>query len=155
MALDLPYKPQTFSITKSSLLAREYQHVNIQSLTHQIILKPLLTNSNRLLQHIRKSIRRKYKLFLRTNNSIKETTTITAIIIATAATLYTTATDRDYVTLYIIRKDIAYKNILRRNKKSPKLSSELLIEIDLVNLTTDLKNDLTNILQIIRMTIPT
>ena len=91
-------------------------------------------------------MRRRYKLFLQTDNSIKEITTITAITVATVATLCITATDRDYIVLYIIRKDIAYRNILRRNKKSLKLSLKLPIEIDLVNLTTDLKNDLTNIL---------
>ena len=95
---------------------------------------------------MRKSIRRKYKLFLQTNNFIKKTTTITAITIVTAATPYTTVTDKDHIALYIIRKDVAYRNILRRNKKSPKLSLELLIETDLANLTTDLRNDSTNIL---------
>jgi len=64
----------------------------------------------------------------------------------TATTLRTTATKRDYVALYIIGKDIAYRDILRRSKKSLKLSLELLIEISLVNLTTDLRNNLTNIL---------
>ena len=61
-------------------------------------------------------------------------------------TLYTTATKRNYITLYIIGKDITYKNILRRNKKSLKLSLELLIETDLKNLITDLRNNSTNIL---------
>jgi len=43
----------------------------------------------------------------------------------------------------------------RRNKKSLKLSLGLLIETSLANLTTDSRNDLTNILWIIRITIPT
>ena len=30
------------------------------------------------------------------------------------------ATNRDYIALYIIRKDIAYKNILKRSKKYTK-----------------------------------
>ena len=66
--------------------------------------------------------------------------------IVTAATPCITATKRDYVALYVIGKDIAYKNILRRNKKSPKLSLELLIETSSANLITDLRNDSTNIL---------
>ena len=91
-------------------------------------------------------MRRKYKLFLQTNNSIKEIITITIITVVIAVTPYTTATDKDHVALYIIRKDVAYKNILERNKKNPKLNLKLLIETDLANLTTNLRNDLTNIL---------
>ena len=71
---------------------------------------------------------------------------MTIITVVTVVTPYITATDRDYVALYIIKKDVAYKNILKRNKKSLKLSLKLLIETDLVNLITDLRNDLTNIL---------
>jgi len=67
-------------------------------------------------------MRRRYKLSLQTNNSIEETITITT---TTAATPYTTATDRNYIASYIIRKDIAYRNILRRSKKSPRLSLEI------------------------------
>ena len=137
---------------KSLPLTREYQYIDTQSLTHQITLEPLLINFNCLLQHIRKSIRRRYKPSLQTDNSIKEIITTT---VATAVTLYITATKRNYVTLYIIGKDIAYRDILRRSKKSLKLSLELLIEIGLVNSTTDLRNDLTNISQITRITIPT
>jgi len=74
---------------------------------------------------------------------------------ATATTLYTTATERNYVALYVIGKDIAYRDILRRSKKSLKPSLKLLIETDLANLTTNLRNDSTNILWIIRMTILT
>ena len=54
--------------------------------------------------------------FLQTNNSIKETITITTI------TIITIVTNKDYIALYIIKKYITYKNILRRSKKSLKLS---------------------------------
>ena len=152
MALDLPYKLQTFFIIKSLPLAREYQYIDMQSLTYRITLEPLLINFNYLLQYTRKSIRRRYKPSLQTDNSIKEITTTTAV---TAVTPRITATKRNYVALYIIGKDIAYRDILRRNKKSLKLSLELLIETGLANSTTDLRNDLTNILWITRITIPT
>ena len=152
MALGLFYKLWTSFIIKLLPLAREYQYIDTQSLTYWITLEPLLINFNRLLQHIRKSIRRRYKPSLQTDNSIKEIITITAV---TVATLRITATKRNYVTLYIIGKDIAYRDILRRSKKSLKLSLELLIEIGLVNSTTNLRNDLTNILQIIRIIILT
>ena len=122
MALDLPYKPWTSFTIKSSLLAREYQHVDMQSLTHQITLEPLLTNFNCPLQHIRKSIQRRHKLFLWTNNFIEETTTTITITITTTATPCTTTTNRNHIALYTIRKDVAHGNILRRSKKSLKLS---------------------------------
>ena len=67
-------------------------------------------------------------------------------IIVTIVTPCTIITEKDHIALYVIGKDITYKNILRRNKKSLKLSLELLTEIGLANLTTDLRNDLTNIL---------
>ena len=67
-------------------------------------------------------------------------------MVVTAATPCTTVTNRDYVTLYVIRKDITYKNILKKNKKSLKLNLKLLIEINLANLITDLRNNSTNIL---------
>ena len=91
---------------------------------------------------------RRYKPSLQTNNFIKEITTIT---VATVATPYITATGRDHIALYIIGKDITYKNILKRNKKSLKLNLELPIETSSANLITDLKNDLINILQIIKI----
>jgi len=115
----------------------------MQSLTHRITLEPLLTNFNRLLQHTKKSIWRRYKPSLQTNSSIKEITTITA---ATATTLHITATKRNHVALYVTGKDIAYRDILRRSKKSLKPSLELLIEIGLANSITNLRNNLTNIL---------
>ena len=88
-------------------------------------------------------MQKKYKPFLQTNNSIKE---ITTIIIITAVTPHITATKRNYIALYIIGKDITYKNILRRSKKSLKLNLKLLIKINLVNSITNLRNNLTNIL---------
>jgi len=97
----------------------------MQSLTHQITLKPLLTNSNYLLRRIRKSIRRRYKLSLQTDDSIKEIITIITITATTIATPYITATNRNHVALYITRKDVTYRNILRRSKKSLKLSLEI------------------------------
>ena len=54
--------------------------------------------------------------FLQTDDFIKEIITITAIIVVTVVT------DKDHVALYIIKKDITYGNILRRSKKSLKLS---------------------------------
>ena len=91
-------------------------------------------------------MRKKYKLFLQTNNSIKKTITITVITVVTVVTPYITATNRDHVALYVIRKDVAHKNILRRNKKSLKPNLKLPTETDLANSTTNLRNDLTNIL---------
>ena len=64
-------------------------------------------------------MRRRYKLSLQTNNSIEE---IIIIIIVIIATPYTTATKGNHVALYIIRKDVAHRNILRRSKKSLRLS---------------------------------
>jgi len=59
---------------------------------------------------------RRHKLSLWTNNSIEKTTTTTAITITTAVTPCTTATNRNHVALYAIRKDVTYGNILRRSK---------------------------------------
>ena len=81
-----------------------------------------------------------YKLFLQTNNFIKEIITITIIAIATAAT------DRNHIALYIIRKDITYKNILRRSKKSLKLNLGLLTKTNLAYLIINLRDNLINIL---------
>ena len=88
-------------------------------------------------------MQRKYKPFLQTDDFIKEITTITA---ATVVTPCTTATERDHVALYVIGKDVAYGNILRRNKKSLKPSLKLPIKTGLANLITDLRNNSTNIL---------
>ena len=64
-------------------------------------------------------MQKRYKPFLQTNNFIKEITTITVVAVAP---LYITATERDYIALYIIGKDITHKNILKRSKKSLKLN---------------------------------
>ena len=74
---------------------------------------------------MRKSTRRKYKLFLQTDNFIEEIITITAITVVTAATPCIATTDRNHVALYIIRKNVAYKNILERSKKSPRLNLKI------------------------------
>jgi hypothetical protein len=52
----------------------------------------------------------------------------------------------NYVALYITRKATNYKTTPKKNKKSLKLNSGLLIETSLANLITDLTNDLINIL---------
>ena len=69
--------------------------------------------------------------------TITETATIPTLI-----SPYTT----NHATLYAIRKAIIYRTIPKKNKKSLKLSLGLLIEINLVNSTTNLINDLINIL---------
>ena len=66
---------------------------------------------------------------------------ITAII-TTLISLYII----NHVALYIIKKAANHKTILRKNKKSPKLSLGLLTKTSLANLTTNLINDLINIL---------
>ena len=40
----------------------------------------------------------------------------------TVAPPHITATERDYVALYVIGKDITYRNILKKSKKSLRLS---------------------------------
>ena len=67
-------------------------------------------------------MQRRYKPFLQTNNSIEEIITITVIAIVPP---YITATEKDYIALYIIGKDITYKYILKRSKKSLKLKISL------------------------------
>jgi hypothetical protein len=52
----------------------------------------------------------------------------------------------NHAALYAIRKAVVYGTTPKKNEKSLKLSLGLLIETSLVNLTTDLINDLTNIL---------
>jgi 2-keto-4-pentenoate hydratase/2-oxohepta-3-ene-1,7-dioic acid hydratase in catechol pathway len=59
------------------------------------------------------------------------------ITVATVATSYIAATKKNYVALYIIGKDITYRDILRRSKKSLKLSLGLPIKTSLVNSTTN------------------
>ena len=67
-------------------------------------------------------MRRRYKPFLQTDNSIEEIITIT---IAAAATPCITATERNHIASYITGKDIIYKNILKRSKKSLRLSLKI------------------------------
>ena len=52
----------------------------------------------------------------------------------------------NHVVLYIIRRAVDYKTTPKKNKKSPKLSLGLPTETSLVNLITDLTNDLINTL---------
>ena len=73
----------------------------------------------------------------------------------TAITIATVVTNKDHVALYIIKKDVTYRNILRRNNKSLKPSLGPLIETSLINLITDLTNDLINILWTTRIIILT
>ena len=67
-------------------------------------------------------MRRRYKPSLQTNDSIEEIITITTVAVAP---LCITTTERDHVALYIIGKDIAYKNILKRSKKSLRLGLKI------------------------------
>ena len=67
-------------------------------------------------------MRRIYKLSLQTNNFIKKTITITVITIAITVTFYTTTTNKNHIALYIGGKDITYRNILKRSKKSLKIN---------------------------------
>jgi hypothetical protein len=50
---------------------------------------------------------------------------MTIITVATAVTPYITTADRNHIALYVIRKDITYKNILGRSKKSPRLNLKI------------------------------
>jgi hypothetical protein len=61
----------------------------------------------------------------------------------------------NYVVLYVTKKAINHRTTPKKNKKSLKLSSGLLIKTSLVNLTTNLINDSINILWTIRMIILT
>jgi len=70
-------------------------------------------------------MRRRHKLSLQTNDSIEEIITITITTITTVVTPCITTTDRNYVASYITGKDVAYRNILKRNKKSPRLSLKI------------------------------
>ena len=97
-------------------------------------------------------MQRRHKPFLQTDDFIKEMIIIT---VATIVTPCVTATERDHIALYVIGKDITYKNILRKSKKSLKLSLKLPTETDLANLITNLRNNSTNILQITRIIILT
>ena len=61
----------------------------------------------------------------------------------------------NHIALYVIKKAADHRIISKKNKKSLKLSSELLIKTSLVNLTTDSINDLINILWTMRIMILT
>ena len=50
---------------------------------------------------------------------------MTIITVAIATTLCTTATDKDYTALCVTRKDVIYKNIPKRSKKSVRLSLKI------------------------------
>ena len=67
-------------------------------------------------------MQRKYKLSLWTNDSIEEITTMIITTIVTIATPCTTATDRNHAALCVIRKDVTYRNIPKRSKKSLRLN---------------------------------
>jgi hypothetical protein len=64
-------------------------------------------------------------LSLQTNNSIEEIITITVTTVATVVTPCITAADKNHIALYIIRKDVAYRNILGRSKKSLRLNLKI------------------------------
>ena len=72
------------------------------------------------------------------NTEIKTITVIITVLIS----LYII----NHIALYIIKKAANYRTTLRKNKKSLKLSSGLLIKTNLVNLITDLTNNLINTL---------
>jgi hypothetical protein len=61
----------------------------------------------------------------------------------------------NYVVLYITRKAINHKTTPKKNKKSLKLNSGLLIETSLANLITNLINNLINTLRTTRIMILT
>jgi hypothetical protein len=61
----------------------------------------------------------------------------------------------NHITLYMIRKATDYRTTPKKNKKSLKPSSGLLIKISLANLTTNLTNNSINILWTTSMTILT
>ena len=52
----------------------------------------------------------------------------------------------NHIALYMIKKAANYGTTLRKNEKSPKLNSGLLTKTNLVNLTTNLINNLINTL---------
>ena len=52
--------------------------------------------------------------------------TITTVV--TAVTPYITITDKDHAALCVIRKDITHRNILKRNKKSLRLSLRIYLK---------------------------
>ena len=71
------------------------------------------------------------------NTEIETITTTIPVFVSLYAT--------NHVVLYVTRKAIDYKTTPKKNKKSLKLNSGLLTEINLANLITDLINNLINI----------
>jgi hypothetical protein len=71
---------------------------------------------------MRKSIWRRHKPSLQTDDFIKE---ITIITVAAAAPLHITITERVYIASYVIGKDVTHGNILKRSKKSLRLSLKI------------------------------
>ena len=65
---------------------------------------------------------RRYKPFLQTDDFIEE---IITIIVIAVVLFCITATKRDHIALYVIGKDVAHKNILKRSKKSLRLSLKI------------------------------
>ena len=68
------------------------------------------------------------------------------MIVTTTIPIFVSLYVINHIVLYVIKKAVNYGTIPKKNKKSLKLSSGLLIEINLANLITDLTNDLINIL---------
>jgi len=56
----------------------------------------------------------------------------------------------NHVTLYIIRRTITYKSIVRKNKKRQRLNLEVLTKTNLISLIITLFNTLINILLTIK-----
>jgi hypothetical protein len=77
--------------------------------------------------------------------SITTATNIEIITIIITVTALVSLYIINHVTLYIIKKTANCRITPKKNKKSLKLNSGLLIEISLVNLITDLTNNLINI----------
>ena len=67
-------------------------------------------------------MRRRYKPSLQTDNFTEEIITMTIVAVAPPCI---TVIERDHVALYIIGKDITYRNILKRSKKSLRLSLKI------------------------------
>jgi hypothetical protein len=78
--------------------------------------------------------------------SITTAANIKIITITTTVTAFISFYVINHVALYAIRKAANCKTTPKKNKKSLKLNLGLLIETSLVNLITDLTNDLINIL---------
>ena len=82
----------------------------------------------------------------RTITSITTTANIEIKTITAIATALISFYIINHVALYMIKKAANHGTTLKKNKKSPKLNSGLLIEINLANLTTNSINNLINTL---------